>query len=107
MKPTVYVETTIISCMAARPSRDLVAAAWQQATREWWADHRSRFDVCIAEPVLEEIGGGDPTAAAARLNFVRSLRLVEVTAAAIGLADRLVAEAALPSKAAFDSMRFT
>jgi len=36
MKPTVYIETTIIGYLAMRLSRDLIVAANQQITRDWW-----------------------------------------------------------------------
>ena len=34
MKPTAYVETTVVSYLTTLPSRDLVLAAHQQVTRE-------------------------------------------------------------------------
>lgn len=36
MKPKVYIETTVVSYLAARPSRDLIIASHQQITHEWW-----------------------------------------------------------------------
>jgi hypothetical protein len=36
MKPKVYLETTFVSYFAARPSRDIIIAAHQQLTQEWW-----------------------------------------------------------------------
>ena len=36
MRPAVYVETTVLSYLAARPSRDLVVVAHQRLTAEWW-----------------------------------------------------------------------
>src|SRR5437588_9710250 len=66
MKPTVYVETTIPSYLTAWPSRDLVRAAHQQITREWWA-RRDRFDLYASRLVVQECQGGDPEAAADRL----------------------------------------
>jgi hypothetical protein len=33
MKPTVYLETSIVSYLAAQPSRDLITAARQQVKR--------------------------------------------------------------------------
>jgi hypothetical protein len=35
MKPRIYVETSVISYLTARPSRDLIMAAHQEITREW------------------------------------------------------------------------
>jgi hypothetical protein len=75
VKPTVYLETTIISYLAARPSRDLVTAAHQQITREWWEQARDRFEVFISPVVLEEISRGDATAAGIRQEIVVSFPL--------------------------------
>ena len=36
MMERVYIETTFVSYLKARPSRDVVIAAHQQITREWW-----------------------------------------------------------------------
>jgi hypothetical protein len=76
--PTVYLETTIPSYLAARPSRDLIIAAHQQITHEWWREARDRFDVYISEAVLTEIRAGDPDAAARRLAIVDGLPSLEL-----------------------------
>lgn len=34
-KPTIYIETRVISYLVAKPSRDIIVAANQQVTREW------------------------------------------------------------------------
>ena len=52
--PTVYIETTIPSYLAARPSRDLVVAAHQQITQDWWETAHKRFDLYVSEAVLAE-----------------------------------------------------
>lgn len=54
MGPSVYVETTIISYLAARPSRDLIMAARQQLTHEWWDRRRPAFYVYVSELVIAE-----------------------------------------------------
>jgi hypothetical protein len=36
-KASVYVETTIVSYLAARPSRDALLGAHQAITHDWWA----------------------------------------------------------------------
>lgn len=74
--PTVYLETTIPSYLAARPSRDLIIAAHQQITHEWWRNAGDRFDLYISEAVLAEIRAGDPDAAARRLAIMDGLPLL-------------------------------
>jgi len=65
MPPRVYVETSVISYLAARPSRDLITAARQQLTHEWWRGRRSEIEVCVSQLVLDEAGAGDPEAGGA------------------------------------------
>ena len=63
---TVYIETTIVRYLVSRPSRDLVAAAHQQITREWWDLRRAKFACFISDVVLDEAREGDPGQAALR-----------------------------------------
>ena len=67
MKRRVYVETTIASYLTARPSRDLIVAAHQELTMDWWTTHRERFDLYISDLVLIESARGDGQAAGRRL----------------------------------------
>jgi hypothetical protein len=76
---TVYLETTIPSYLASRPSRDLVVAAHQQITHEWWAEARNRFDLFLSEAVLEEIRAGDSEVAAKRMEVVQDLPVLGLT----------------------------
>ena len=69
-KPALYMETTIPSFMLAEPSRDLVANARQEITRDWWRRDHARFDVFISETVLDEAVLGDHAAAAKRRDFL-------------------------------------
>lgn len=103
MSSSIYLETTIVSYLTARPNRDLVRAAHQEVTREWWAT-RSAFELYISQLVLDEAAAGDPGAAAQRLEALRDLPLLELTMEATGLARDLVRLAALPSKAAADAL---
>ena len=83
--PTVYLETTIPSYLAALPSRDLVIAAHQQITHEWWQNARSRFDLFVSEAVLDEIRAGDPDAVARRLQTVAGLPVLQLNDEVRGL----------------------
>ena len=45
MKPTVYIETSVVSYLTAWPSRDVVVAAYQQITRDWWRNAQASFEL--------------------------------------------------------------
>lgn len=75
--PTVYIETTILSYLAARPSRDLVTAAHQQITHDWWDNERVRFDLFVSEFVLDEIRAGDARHAARRLELAADIAILK------------------------------
>ena len=62
MSPTVHVETSVVSYLTARPSRDVVVAAYQEVTREWWRSAPNRFVVYISALVMSEARTGDPEA---------------------------------------------
>jgi hypothetical protein len=91
MNPTVYIETTIVSYLTAWPSRDIVRAAQQRTTREWWDSQRGRFEVVTSELVLLEAAAGDSSAAAERTNALRDLSVLAVIEVATSIADALVA----------------
>ena len=104
MKARVYLETTIPSYLTAWPSRDLIQAAHQQLTREWWEKRREQFELFISQVVLRECQAGDPTAAAARLEILQGLPLPEQTDEATKLAQALLQEVPLPERAAVDAL---
>ena len=103
MKPRVYIETTVISYLTARPARDVVIAGHQQSTRDWWATASERFELVISELVREEAGAGDPDAVRARLTLLASLALLDATAEAQELAEKLVGASAVPEAAMRDA----
>ncbi len=103
MKQTVYIETTIPSYLAARPSRDLVIAGNQELTHEWWNEQRPSFDLYISQFVLDEVAVGDPDAARRRIDILAELNELEIGDDAIRLTERLLREGVVPSKAATDA----
>ena|SRR5712691_941861 len=104
MEAKVYLETTFVSYLTARPSRDVVIAGHQQTTHEWWQTCRGRFDLVASQLVVQEVGAGDPQAAQERLNVLATLTLLEVTEEAMALAQELLATRAVPEKAAEDAL---
>ena len=104
MPPRVYVETSVISYLAARPSRDLITAARQQLTHEWWRRRRPHFEIYVSKLVLDEANAGDPEAAARRAEFVAGLPLLDITSAAVVFARRLLETVGMPPQATADAL---
>jgi len=104
MRPRIYIETTIVSYLTARRSRDLVVAAHQQITEDWWALRRADFDLFVSQSVLSEAAAGDPVAARLRLEAIELLDLLDITDEVEELAERLVASKIVPNKAAEDAL---
>ena len=101
---TVYVETSVVSYLTARPASSLLAAAWQAATVEWWDTHRRRFDICTSALTIEEAARGDEEAAARRLEALSGIAMLPVTDDVASLADQLVRNGALPAGAQNDAV---
>lgn len=100
----VYVETTIVSYLTARPSRDVVIAGHQAVTHDWWNTRRANYELCVSELVLDEAEAGDPLAAQARLHVLQPMLVLETTIEAFELAEELLRAGALPRKAAGDAL---
>ena len=105
MKPKVYVETTVVSHLTARPSGDVIIAGHQQSTRDWWDTGPSKFQLVASELVVQEVSAGDEEAARERLEALDSLTLLETTEEALALAQQLVDASAVPQKASEDALR--
>ena len=101
---SIYLESSVISYLAARPSRDLVVAGNQQVTREWWDMPRGECELFVSEVVVAECSAGDPTAASERRVFLADLPVLGITGEAEALADTLLSAMALPQKAALDAL---
>lgn len=103
MRPTAYIETSVVSYLAARPSRDLVTAAHQQMTQEWWKVVLPKLDPFVSAVVLDEVSRGDREAAKRRIQAVASFGVLQLTAEVRDLAERYFAAIDLPAKARADA----
>ncbi len=104
MRPTIYVETSVVSYLTARPSRDLVTAARQTLTRDWWEQATERWEIAISALVIEEAAKGDPTAANRRLQALRDLPSLPIRAQARDLATSLVQSGIVPASEPEDAL---
>ena len=103
-KPTLYLESTIPSYLAGRPSSDLIVAAQQKITHDWWQEARTKFSISISEAVLEEIEAGDPDAANRRQTFVANLPILELKDDVAILAEDYLNRLQLPQSAQLDAL---
>jgi len=90
MLQRVYIETTFVSYLTARSSRDVVIAGHQQSTQDWWEQSRVDFELCTSQLVLLEAGAGDQKAAQERLVLLKAMIMLDTTEEAVILASELV-----------------
>jgi len=100
---SVYLETTFVSYLVALPARDLVVAAHQQITRDWWNRRRSDFRLVMSQVVLDEISAGDESEVRKRLELVRSIEVLGASPDAETLTAAIVEAGVLPEKAVRDA----
>lgn len=104
MKPTVYIESSVISYLASRPNRDIIIAGRQAITHDWWNNHRSRFELRISILVEEEIGRGDPSAAKLRIEKVADVKSLSISDEAAVIANLLLSQEAVPKGSEEDAL---
>jgi predicted nucleic acid-binding protein len=103
MKPRIYVETSVVSYLTARPSRDLGIAARRQSSMDLW-ESQDRYSLFISDLVLSEAAAGDVSAASSRKAWLVDLPILSVDEEAQRIADALVESAAMPATAYADAL---
>lgn len=96
IKPSVYLETTVISYLVGRPSSEATLASWQRITRQLWEDYADEFTFVISPVVLTEASQGNPEAAQRRLEVLSHLTVLEVLPEADRLTQKLLDVGAVP-----------
>jgi len=102
VKEKLYIETSVISYLCARPSRDLMVAAKQKITAEWWTTQRNIFECYVSQVVVDEIMGGDMEAADRRIKSVEDIEILPVNDEAIYVAREILTRADLSRKVVDD-----
>ena len=103
MKPKLYMETSVVSYLAARPSKDSILAGQQASTHRWWKEKRRNYEIFLSKLVWQEASRGDKTAAERRLKLIQPFRWLQVTAQVMRLAQALIGKKSLPPNAADDA----
>jgi hypothetical protein len=102
-KQKIYIETSIISYLTARPSRDIVVAGLQQVTQDWWNVEREKYDCFISQFVINEISKGDSYAANQRLKAIDNMLLLDYSGEIDSLAITYAALFQIPEKSRIDA----
>src|SRR5207244_13621544 len=100
---SVYLETTFVSYLVARPSRDVIVAGHQHTTEEWWTNRRSQFECSVSQVVIDEASLGDPAEVQKRLAIIAGLPTLEVSEDAEALTQAIMAASILPPHACPDA----
>jgi predicted nucleic acid-binding protein len=104
VKPRVYIETTVVSYYTGRPSRDLVTAAHQQLTRDWWEERLPILGGCISELVLTEASQGDKQAARLRMDALEKFPILEPGKDSVSLTNLMVESSLVPGEYVNDAL---
>ncbi len=101
--PTVYIETSVISYLTARPSSSLLGAAHQLITHQWW-EHRNLYRCFISDVVIRECRAGDPDAASRRLASIKEFPSLTLSDQAIQISEEFLARHLMPANATEDAL---
>jgi hypothetical protein len=107
MSNKVYLETTIPSYLAAKPARDLLQAARQQLTHDWWDQERAKYELFVSEIVIDEVSAGDQDAAERRLKILDGIPLLEISPEINDLTKTILRSKLIPPRAARDAVHIS
>jgi len=104
MKKRIYLETSVISYYSARPNRDIIIAAHQEATREFWPELTTNYEAFISALVYDEAGRGDATQAAMRLDAIKKFQMLDIDDEAKAIAAKIVEKKGVPAQYPEDAL---
>ena len=96
IKSKVYIETTAVSYLVARPSTDATLSVRQRVTRQFWEDYSDNFEFIVSDVVITEIRQGDKIAAQRRIDALAGLTVLDLSSEAVILALELINAGAVP-----------
>ncbi len=101
---TLYIETSIVSYLRQRPSSQVVIAARQLLTHQWWDEKRADYELVTSQYVRDEASAGDPALAAKRLESLDGIPLLPLDPEIGVVAKEIMSRAILPPHASIDAL---
>jgi predicted nucleic acid-binding protein len=103
---SVYVETTVVGHIAANQQSDIIVAARQLSSRQWW-DCRDQYRLVISQVVVDECSAGDTVAAGVRLQLLEGIEVLAISVEARDLAAELMARHGIPQSEPRDALHIS
>jgi hypothetical protein len=103
LRPAVYLDTSVVSYLTARLSRDFAVARRQRITRVWWSRYRRHFDLCISHHVSTEAAAGNLVAASQRLSVLAPIEVLAENDLSLQLVEVLIGKGRFPPNARLDA----
>lgn len=107
VRPKLYVETTVISYLVARPSNDASLVYRQQITRQLWEECADDYEFVVSDIVISEILRGDAETAQRRFDVVANLTILDISPDVDKLTQDLIDAGAVPHQARSDAQHIT
>lgn len=104
MKKRIYVETTVVSYFTAKPSRDIMVAGHQEATRKLWPELSAKYETYISALVFEEARKGDPDQAQMRIEAIEPFPMLDIDDEARTLAQKIITGKGIPAEYPEDAL---
>lgn len=101
---SVYIETSIVSRAAARPSSNPAIAALQNQAKRWLAIEAPKYNLVTSQFVIDEASRGDSEAANERLAILANCSLLLPDAMVEQIADEIISRSLMPRKARLDAL---
>ena len=99
----IYIETSVVSYLTARPSNNLVIAGHQVVTKDFW-DKLDTENTFISELVLLEASKGDTVASKMRVDAIENLKELDIDEDCKKLAKLLINNKAIPKEFPEDAL---
>ena len=103
MKPKIYIETSVVSYLVSRPSKNVITAGHQVITRDFW-ETLNDFEVYISDMVIQEASAGDAAQAKERISALQGFPLLEIGDSVKHLAKALLDAKSVPEKCLEDAI---
>ena len=107
MRPTAYIETTVIGHLVGHMLADPIVAGRQAVTRQWWPTAIAKYRFFVSKVVAEECAAGDPDAAKERLEVLESLDFIATSPSVDELARKLIEGFAVPKTEPRDAVHIS